>query len=399
LLFSAIFFKLANIKFCYICSELLMRVFMKKSTITLTVIFIVTALAILWARTYFGLHADYGNTKFQLPGIVFLLLLVVFAIGATWLLYRKEWRPVLGLNVKGITAKVVWKAFAVALLINLICSSIVLVAYYLIFKEKPLSLLGEMDSLKALKFIPIALILAPLTEELLFRGFVQGLWQKRYSEKEKTPIKLIIVITALLFTISHFGFLFNVTVKQFLLTLIPLFILALYMSWLRHKYQSIIPSMFAHFGANSALVIAPIIVLIFVVVSPNAYREIRRQQEIAQYINDTIPYNFDPNDMEEWNRSYKKFAILERQRSEEAVKHLKGDARNIYVNFTIDTCGNVYNVHVYEGADSIFIKEYGYNYVEDAIKVIETLPQCKPYIEDGKKVEKEMSVSVSLAPF
>jgi hypothetical protein len=157
--------------------------------------------------------------------------------------------------------------------------------------------------------------------------------------------------------------------------------------------------MFAHFGFNAAIIVAPIIMSVFFVVSPSTYREFRRQQEIVPYINDTIPYNFDPNDSTEWKRSYEKFAILERPRSEEAVKHLKGVATNIYVNFTIDTCGNVYNVHVYEGADSIFIKEYGYNYAEDARNVIQSLPQCKPYIEDGKKVEKEMSVSVPLYPY
>jgi hypothetical protein len=156
--------------------------------------------------------------------------------------------------------------------------------------------------------------------------------------------------------------------------------------------------MFAHFGFNSALIIAPIIgIILSVVVSPDVFREIRRQQEVAPYINDTIPYNFDPNNMDEWKRSYNKFSKLERPRSDEFVKHLKGYATNIIVYFTIDTCGNVYNVHVF---DSTFhTKEYGYNYAEDAMQFIKSLPQCKPYIIDGKKVEKEMSVSVPLYPY
>ena len=368
----------------------------KRSTIILTIIFIVTTLALLWLRTYYGSVNDV-NDRFRLSGIIFLLFIVSFAIGATWFLYRKEWRQVLGLNRKGITAKVVWKAFAMGLLINLICNIIVRAVYSLVFKEQLLDPLGELGN--TLKIIPIALILAPLTEELLFRGFVQGLWQKLYGDKEKTPIKLIIVITALLFTISHFWFLFNITVKQFLFTFITLFIIALYLSWLRHKYQSIIPSMFAHFGTNSAMVIAPIIALIFVMVSPNAYREIRRQQEVAPYINDTIPYNFDPNNMDEWERSYKKFTVFERPRSEEIIKCLKGSATSVWVHFTIDTCGNVYKVHVLDSTGSYYIKNFGYNYTEDAIEFIKSLPQCKPYITDGKKVEKEMLESVSFAPF
>lgn len=371
---------------------------MKKHTNILTVIFIVIFLLLFWGSNY--LESIIKNYGFKFMGILILAFLILFAIGATWFLYRKEWYNVLGLKTKHITAKVILKSFAVGLLINLICSIIVNVVYFLIFKEMPLSLLGELGN--TLKIIPIALLLAPLTEELLFRGFIQGLWQKLYGNKEKTPIKLIIVVTALLFTISHFGFLFNVTVKQFLITLIPLFIIALYLGWLRHKYQSIIPSMFAHFGANSAMVITPIIVMIFFMigVSPStSFGEIRRQQEVSRYINDTIPYNFDPNDTSEWKRSYEKFAVLERPRSEEAIKHLKGIATNVYVHFTIDTCGNVYNVHIDEGIDSIFIKEYGYNYAEDARNVIKSLPQCKPYIIDGKKVEKEMSESVPLCPY
>jgi len=367
---------------------------MRRRTIILTVVFIITVLALLWGRTLVNTY----NAKFQLTGIIFLFLIVSFAVGATWFLYRKEWCNVLGLNRIGITKKNIWKSIAMGLLISLICNFVIFVVYYLIFNEVPSSPLGELG--ETFIIIPLALFLAPLTEEFLFRGYIQGLWQKLYNSKEQTPIKLIFVTTALLFTISHFGFLFNITVKQFFITLIPIFIFALYLSYLRHKYQSIIPSIFAHFGFNSAMVIAPLIGLLFyIVLSPNAYREIRRQQELVPYLNDTIPYNFDPNDMAEWERSYKKFSTIERPRSEEFVKHLKGIATNVFVYFTIDTCGNIYNVHVSEGSDSIFIKEYGYNYAEDAIKVIESLPKCKPYIIDGKKTEKEMSESVPLYPF
>jgi len=360
---------------------------MKKHASILTVIFISTVLVLLWGRTYIGV-------KF-LMGMIFLLLLVLFAMGVTWLLYRKEWRQVLGLKTKGINAKIIWKSFAVGLLINLICGIVVNIVYYLIFKEMPLNPLGEFGN--TLIILPLALIWAPLTEELLFRGFIQGLWQRLYSNQEKMPTKRIIVITALLFAISHFGFLFNISVKQFLFNACSIFIVALYMGWLRYKYQSIIPSMFAHFGCNSAMVVAPIIGLVFAVGFSGSFSEMHRQQEVLPYINDTIPYNFDPNDMDEWQKSYKKFVILERPRSEEAVKHLKGISTNIYVFFTIDTCGNVYNVHAPDSA--YYIKEYGYNYAEDAINVIKSLPQCKPYITNGKKVEKEMSVSVPLYPY
>lgn len=377
---------------------------MKKHIKLFTVVFIIIVLAILWIRSF------YGDAKFKISGTILLVFTVLFAIGATWLLYSKKWRQVLGLTTNGITGNIILKAFAMGMLINFVGSIFIFLIYFLIFRETPTSLLGENNTLK---IIPIALVIAPLTEELLFRGFMQGLWQELYKNKEKSYTKLIIIVTALLFTISHFHFLFNISIKQFLLFLIPLFIGAVYFSWLRYKCQSIIPSMFAHFGYNSLMIIAPLIMAVFVLASPSKYRELRREQEVSRYINDTMPYNFDPNNMDEWERSYKKFAVLERPRSEEVIKHLKGTATNVHVYFTIDTCGNIHNIkgidtiwvktsldkiHKYT-AEAYYIQEYGYDFTEEAIKFIKSLPQCKPYIIDGKKVELEMSASVPFSPY
>lgn len=380
---------------------------MKRGTKILTLVFIITVLLSIWTRS-----CCYHDDKYQLFGIIFLLLLVLFAMGATWLLYRKEWHQVLGFKTTSITPKVIFKSFVTSLLINILGSGIIYVVYYLIFKENPLSLFGE--NLDPLKLITLALVLAPPIEELLFRGFIQGLWQNLYRDKETSPTKLIIAVTALLFTISHFGFLYNVSVKQFLLYMIPLFIGALYFSYLRHKYQSIIPSMVAHFGFNSAMVVMMPILLIIFLIMPDKFNEFNRQQELAPYKNDTTSYNFDPNNMDEWERSYKKFAVLERPRSEELIKHLIKETnyiQNVNVLFTIDTCGNVCNVHLpdtvyvrYDGSrnvhrytsDSCYYTKDGYNYSKDAINFIKSLPQCKPYMIDGKKVEKEMSESVPI---
>jgi len=122
--------------------------------------------------------------------------------------------------------------------------------------------------------------------------------------------------------------------------------------------------------------------------------EIKYQMQISQYKNDTTSYNFDPNDMVEWEKSYNKFSVFERPRSEEITKHVKGYSFSITVNFIIDTCGYVNNVHVSKLVESHYAKEYGYDLTKDAIRFIESLPQCKPYVVDGKKVEKEMTAQV-----
>jgi len=375
---------------------------MKRRKIFLNIISIVAVLLLLWIRSYLG-------NVFTLLGIVFLLLVILFAIGTTWFLHRKEWCGVLGLKTKGITGKIIIISFFGGLLISIVCDAIIQISYRIIFDEVQSSPFIEEN---LLKFMVMALVMAPITEELLFRGFIQGLWQKIYREKEKTPVKLIIVSTALIFAISHFGFLYNISVKQFIFNAISIFFIALYFGWLRHKYQSIIPSIFAHFGANATMVVMIPIAIIISALTPNQTNSnLRWEMEIAQYINDTIPYNFDPNDSSEWKRSYEKFAILEKPRSAEIIKHLKGDEISLPVHFTIDTCGYIHSIYIFKSTDTIWVKnswskarkyaadtyyiqEYGYDFSEEAIKFIKTLPQCKPYIEDGKKVEKEMKEQV-----
>jgi len=362
---------------------------MNSNTKSLSFIFIILVLLLLWTRSFLG-------NGLSLMGIGFLLIVVALAFGSTCFLYRNEWRQVLGIKTKGITGKIILKAFFGGLLINIVCNVIIILGYQIIFKEAFSSPFNEHN---LLKFLILALVMAPLTEEFLFRGFIQGLWQKLYSEKEKLPAKLIIVVTALLFSVSHFSFLYNISFKQFFFSAISIFVVALYFGWLRHKHQSIIPSIFAHFGANATMIIMIPITIMITTVMPNQISNFRYNIEVSQYKNDTIPYNFDPNDMAEWERSYKKFSTIERPRSEEFVKHLKGIATNIHVYFTIDTCGLIYNINVGEGVDSFYIKQYGYDYARDAMQFIKSMPLCKPYIEDGKKVEKEMCVSVPLYPF
>jgi len=380
---------------------------MKKYTQFLTVIFIIIPLLFLWGRSLLGGITE--KSQYKLTGILVLILIALFTIGATWFLYRKEWRDILGLKTKGITKKVIWQAIGIGLLLGCISNIFIMQVYPLIFKEQPLSPF-KVDNILVFSFF--IFILAPLIEELLFRGFIQGLWQKLYKNKERNPVKLIIVITALLFAISHFGFLFNITVKQFLIIAIFIFIVALYMGWLRYKYQSIVPSICAHFGFNlSNVVIRVFLIIISLVLPDTSFHETRMQIELSQYENDTIPYNFDPNDMNEWERSYKKFAVLERPQSEEITKHLKGNNISLPVHFTIDTSGYIHSIYVFKSTDTIcankpwgkvrkyvaedyYIQEYGYDFPEEVIKFIKSLPQCKPYIEDGKKIEKEMEEQV-----
>jgi len=358
---------------------------MKKYVNILTVIFIITALLLLWGDIYFSRIT--GISRYGFMRILVWLFIMSFTLGATWFLYRKEWHDVLGFKTKGITKGIIWKAIGTGLLISFGCSIFVNIAYFIIFREPPMSPFGDINKIELIFW---ALILAPIVEELLFRGFIQGLWQKLYSNKEKPPTKLIIVVIALLFALSHFGFLFNITVKQFFFSITPIFVGALYIGRLRYKYQSIIPSMFAHFGFNLPAAVGVIftVIMSFVLPDNDMFSEFKKGK--AQYENDTTGYNFDPNDMDEWKKSFTKFCILEKQQSAELTKHLKGQSIGIGVYFTIDTCGNIYNIYTHAEQDSIYYSIYRYDFSDEAIKFIQSLPQCKPYMIDGKKEEKLM---------
>lgn len=356
-----------------------------------TIIIIIVVLLFIWGRSYLmEINRNTNHyTIFRYVGLFLLFLTVLSAVCITWLLYRKEWINVLGLKSKNITKKNIGKAFGIGVLWNVLSSIILLTVYVLVFQEMPKPNFGKISILNLLLS---SLIIAPFTEELLFRGFIQGLLQKLYTDKEKLPICTIIVTTSVLFAITHFGLLFHIAVKQFILTGLSILILSLYLGWLRYKYQSIIPSIFAHFGFNIGFIVTiPLLVIFFMTVKENnSFSNIKYRIEKSEYIQDTTGYNFDPNNRDEWQKSFKKFTVLKREWSPELIKCLRGTTTSIPIYFTIDTCGNINNVFADAHIDSILYTEFKYNFGKYAIKLVQSLPQCKPFIVDGKKVEKEM---------
>jgi membrane protease YdiL (CAAX protease family) len=75
----------------------------------------------------------------------------------------------------------------------------------------------------------VAVLIAPIVEEILFRGYIQGTLEKYISPT------LSLLITALIFSLSHFQF----------VVVIPLFILGLLLGALRNHTRSIsVPIMF-----------------------------------------------------------------------------------------------------------------------------------------------------------
>lgn len=111
-------------------------------------------------------------------------------------------------------------------------------------KESVEATLREMvraESLPELGFVILVVAVVPaVVEELLFRGFVQGSFQRRY-----TPL------VSILFSGGVFAF-FHLNP----FSLIPLIGLGLYFGYLRYRSQSIIIAMTAHFLNNVLAVLA-----------------------------------------------------------------------------------------------------------------------------------------------
>ena len=84
-----------------------------------------------------------------------------------------------------------------------------------------------------------AIIIAPFREELVFRGLLQPVF------KNKLGTVASILITAIVFTFIH------TTYLKVPMVFIILFVLALTMSILRHKTNSIVPSYILHLMFNS----------------------------------------------------------------------------------------------------------------------------------------------------
>ena len=99
--------------------------------------------------------------------------------------------------------------------------------------EVVFDVLEEIDSLALFAFS--SMILAPICEELFFRGFLFKGFSTKYGWK------ISLVLSSLIFSIFHGQ----------VATLIPTFLLGALFAYLYQRTQSLFPSMILHFAVNS----------------------------------------------------------------------------------------------------------------------------------------------------
>ena len=370
--------------------------------------FTIIGVGILFFFGYlFSRYFQYYQIKFLkilFSPLIFLPLIAAYILFFTFRHYKEEWRKVLGLSKKNITKKINKRAFGVGLLISVVMNTLI-VTVIVLFNLPVSNLYGEI-SLSVL--IVAATIITPFAEEIMFRGFIQGsLTRKHVLAGKKKQIRNITIIVAFLFTIAHFHYIIHSkSTILWLLLLIGIFISGLYLGHLRNKYQSIIPTIFAHFGFNMAMAVMPLITMLMMPFLSDAFiSEYRNKMNQVRYTNDSV-YNFDPNDCEEMRNAKHKFLAFNNPPHPEFKEYINKPsgptsslAAFVYVKYDIDTCGFVHNVRL----DSTRLTEnvvetYNSDTIEKvALRVVESFPQHKPFIQDGKKTKKTQTTIISIS--
>jgi membrane protease YdiL (CAAX protease family) len=309
--------------------------------------------------------------------ILFVPCLFLYLFLITYSLYKKEWRNVLGLSINKITKKIILKSFGIGLLIAVIVN-IMVVGISLAF-DQPLSNSFDTNNITIIRLLINAFLIAPILEETLFRGFIQGLLQNNYTNRNK----IIIFLVALFFVISHYRYILHTEMLQCVLSLFGIFIGGLYFGYLRSKHKSIIPSLSAHLGFNTSfIIIGPILLIFLSVFKPVSIGYPMQKMNQIEYKNDSI-YNFDPNDWEVLFEAQRKFLTFHNAPHPEFKQYIvKGRTVFVTVFYDIDSCGSIYNVRLIDSLYSTSEMYTSKKIETEAIRLVKSFPKHKPLIKN-----------------
>ena len=212
-------------------------------------------LALVWGFAQLGIElapAFLGETVITtiMTAIIYLLSLVIVAAVPYWTLKNRTTRDEMGLR----QSLPLWRDLGLAPLVYITCFVCTAVAIVLLQvyipgfnpaqqQEIPFDPDQYMQQYELLLIFLTLAIIAPVAEELLFRGYLFGKLRK------KLPALAVILITAIVFSALHLGIgslqdlQWNVAVDTF--------ILALGLGLLRHFTGSVWASILVHVLKNS----------------------------------------------------------------------------------------------------------------------------------------------------
>ena len=340
------------------------------------------------------------NNHYQINFVTIILwpIMILYIFLVTYWLYKEEWKTILGLSIKNVSTKIIFKALGIGLLISVWVN--VSVFLFVLFFNMPYSNFqgnGITEVVDTILFF-VAIFIAPFAEELMFRGFIQGTLAKNYSlTGNKHNIRIVILVIAFLFTVFHIRYIIYAETMQWIVMLLGIFVFSLYVGYLRNKSQSIIPSVFAHFGFNISAPIVSLIMFIIMALTPSeSGGGIKQKWNQMEFKNDSI-YNFDPNDIKEFDKAQRKFLAFHNEPHPELKIYFGIERRTALVRiwYDIDTSGFTGNFRL----DSSYIRKRTYTGTEiekEAFRLVEMYPQHKPYIKDGKKTNLTQTAFVRI---
>ncbi len=304
--------------------------------------------------------------------IIYIIWFLIIFINVKYL--NKDKLKDFGFTTKvKIPKKVKRNARLIGLLLGIISN--VIIFYTIDFS-------AYLKGLNIIEMITISIIFAPITEEIVFRGFIQTVLGITFAKYKRHKIFwLPIIITSIIFGLLHFTAIKRVNIQQTIAVVVMAVVLGLLSGYFKEKYKSLVPSVNMHIATNFGASIALAFLLI---ISPANVRH-----KIIKRINKP-EYNFDMNDSTEFYNSLINFSIYEKEL--ELPDSMYGKVENIQVTtfLTIDSAGKITNVQYdtirnWNNNNKIENIEF---YKNNALEVARKLPQFIPL----KNLKKDTTI-------
>lgn len=175
----------------------------------------------------------------------------VGSLGVFWLLRRQRSRPV-GFSIEPTDVLYV----GIGLLLQIVLALAFLPLTQLLFPDgappqQVAEALGDIESSLLLKLVLVlaAVLLAPVTEELMYRGVL-------LQAVEGRSRRFVMVVTALVFSFAHVvGLDPQRPLASAAVVLPPIFLLGLALAWVTLRAQRLGPAIFVHSGWNLLAVV------------------------------------------------------------------------------------------------------------------------------------------------
>lgn len=170
----------------------------------------------------------------------------VGSLGVYWLLYRMKERPDVGFLIRGTDFVYV----AVGLVLQIVMAVLILPVSNLLFPEgqppqEIADIVAQADTvLLGLGLVLAAVVLAPVTEELMYRGVLLRALEPRGK-------RFALVVSSIVFSLVHaLGLDMERFWQSAAVVLPPLFILGLLLAWLTQRSGRLGPAILLHSGWN-----------------------------------------------------------------------------------------------------------------------------------------------------